>query len=290
MAYKEPKPFGYFWTTDVLGPAFARKLIRVTNRLRETVENEARVLEKIKDAGGHKHIIDILRHDWLKCSANVYFIDMELGEFSLQSYIDYLFRNKDLPRTYHPSLFTDDPDPVPLQIGDDITKRLYQGEVVVNIAMQISLALTFLHGHCLVHRDLKPANGIYTRFLVLKSNQNLVLCYTGLAPPFKLQWKLTDFGITSEAMTEANRTVLSRGTEGYRAPEMLPFEDAHYSNRVDIWSLGCVLHELASGYRLFDYDYSTLRYSDGSMKLPLRGTLEDTFTTRHSSHTITSPE
>jgi len=52
-------------------------------------------------------------------------------------------------------------------------------------------------------------------------------------------------------------TRYSRGTEGYRSPELLNDERPQYSTRSDIWALGCVLHELATGRRVFRYDYAT---------------------------------
>ena len=75
-------------------------------------------------------------------------------------------------------------------------------------------------------------------------------------------WKLTDFGFTSVGMSTAMTTRHSRGTEGYRSPELLNDERPQYSTRSDIWGLGCVLHELATGRRVFRYDYATaLHYS-----------------------------
>ena len=63
-------------------------------------------------------------------------------------------------------------------------------------------------------------------------------------------------------MSTAMTTRHSRGTEGYRSPELLNDERPQYSTRSDIWGLGCVLHELATGRRVFRYDYATaLHYS-----------------------------
>lgn len=60
------------------------------------------------------------------------------------------------------------------------------------------------------------------------------------------QWKLTDFGFTTEATSKADRrTPYGFGTPKYRAPELLQ-DEAVYTNKVDIWALGCILHELAT--------------------------------------------
>jgi len=56
---------------------------------------------------------------------------------------------------------------------------------------------------------------------------------------------LADFGITSEVMSTMMVTSFGRGTPGYRAPELLVQDE--YDNKVDIWAVGCILHELVTG-------------------------------------------
>ena len=57
------------------GPQFVGCLYRVINSLREN--------------GGHKHVIAFLNHGWLAGSYKVYFIDMERADFTLSDYICY---------------------------------------------------------------------------------------------------------------------------------------------------------------------------------------------------------
>jgi serine/threonine protein kinase len=55
-------------------------------------------------------------------------------------------------------------------------------------------------------------------------------------------------------------TSLARGTASYRAPEVLS-EEATYTNKVDIWSLGCILHELLTGRKAFHDDWNVREYA-----------------------------
>jgi serine/threonine protein kinase len=48
-------------------------------------------------------------------------------------------------------------------------------------------------------------------------------------------------------------TKYSRGTGGYRAPEIL-HDEAAFNTKADIWALGCVLYETACGVKMFQND------------------------------------
>src|SRR5271169_6793426 len=74
-------------------------------------------------------------------------------------------------------------------------------------------------------------------------------------------WKLGDFGLTTEGTSVRERpTREARGTACYRAPELLdpaPF----FSNKVDIFGLGCILFELVTGgMKAFTSDWHVHEY------------------------------
>jgi hypothetical protein len=73
-------------------------------------------------------------------------------------------------------------------------------------------------------------------------------------------WKLADFGLTSEGASNMNLTTkYARGTTGYRAPELVkPDGKAVYNKKLDIWSMGCILYELATGTPAFTSDGDVL--------------------------------
>lgn len=70
-------------------------------------------------------------------------------------------------------------------------------------------------------------------------------------------WKIADFGLMSEGTSAAAvPTTLSRGKDGYRAPEVL--SNSSYNNKVDIWAFGCILFELCVGKKAFSSDWAAL--------------------------------
>ena len=99
-------------------------------------------------------------------------------------------------------------------------------------------------------------------------------------------WKLADFGLTVEGSSRTNRpTQYARGTQGYRAPELLESDnEPTYTNKVDVWSMGCILYELATGARAFQTDYAVLLYLSSRKNKDV--VLDDTFDA-HSIETIT---
>jgi protein-serine/threonine kinase len=66
---------------------------------------------------------------------------------------------------------------------------------------------------------------------------------------------LTDFGLSKENMTDAERANSLCGTAEYLAPEVLEKNRA-YGKACDWWSFGCVIYEMLTGCPPF---YSTNR-------------------------------
>jgi len=78
-------------------------------------------------------------------------------------------------------------------------------------------------------------------------------------------WKIADFGLTSEATSK--RLVTSRYARGkpcYRAPELLQESESRYNNKVDLWSLGCIMYEMISGQKPFSGDLAVYQYATSS--------------------------
>jgi serine/threonine protein kinase len=110
---------------------------------------------------------------------------------------------------------------------------------LLDVGIQLADALTAAHAAGIVHRDLKPSNVIMT-----PTGQVKVLDF-GLV---LVEVPSTDAsGITREALITAAGSAL--GTPAYMSPEQALGETV--DARTDLWSLGVLLYELATGVRPF---------------------------------------
>lgn len=113
-------------------------------------------------------------------------------------------------------------------------------ESVLRYGVQIASALARAHDRGIVHRDLKSAN------IVITSDGLVKVLDFGLAK--RVEGRALDAATRSfETMRDAS--ALS-GTLLYMAPEILRGEEADY--RGDLWALGVVLYEAASGRLPFE--------------------------------------
>jgi NIMA (never in mitosis gene a)-related kinase len=91
--------------------------------------------------------------------------------------------------------------------------------------LQVGCGLAAIHAHRVIHRDIKSAN------ILITANEH---------------FKIADLGIavsTSLCNVQGRMRTGRCGTMGYTAPEVS--NDMPYDARSDMWSLGCVLYEVA---------------------------------------------
>jgi serine/threonine protein kinase len=136
--------------------------------------------------------------------------------------------------------------------GESLAQRLERGPLptseVLRLGAQIADALGRAHRAGVVHRDLKPGN-------VMLSKGGAKLMDFGLAravvepvatPSGESATLLMQSPTAARPLT-AQGTII--GTFQYMSPEQLEGKDA--DRRSDLWALGCVLYEMATGTRAF---------------------------------------
>jgi serine/threonine-protein kinase len=122
---------------------------------------------------------------------------------------------------------------MPYVEGESLRDRLerekqFAIDDALQIAREVADALSYAHSHGVIHRDIKPEN------ILLESGHAVV----------------ADFGIAravdaagGDRLTETGMTI---GTPTYMSPEQAAGE-RDLDGRSDLYSLGCVLHEMLAG-------------------------------------------
>ena len=136
--------------------------------------------------------------------------------------------------------------------GETLATRLAKGALpladTLRIGGEISDALDRAHRAGIVHRDLKPGNIMLTRSGAKLMDFGLARA-SGLAPApgSGTLGALTQSPTMAQPLT-AEGTIV--GTFQYMSPEQLEGKEADATS--DVWALGCVLYEMATGKRAFE--------------------------------------
>src|SRR4051794_33940256 len=100
-------------------------------------------------------------------------------------------------------------------------------KLIRRFTKQLLASLVLLHSHKVIHCDLKPENVL-------------------LAHPMHSEIKVIDFGSSCFENEKVYTYIQSRF---YRSPEVIL--GTSYGMPIDMWSLGCILAELYTGYPIF---------------------------------------
>ena len=103
-------------------------------------------------------------------------------------------------------------------------------ELVRKYIFQLCHALAFCHSKDVIHRDIKPEN-----LLIDPATATLKLC---------------DFGFARTVTSSRQALTDYVATRWYRAPELL-LGSTSYTNKVDVWAIGCIMGELCDGQPMF---------------------------------------
>ncbi|ESO08516.1 hypothetical protein HELRODRAFT_74790, partial [Helobdella robusta] len=196
----------------------ALKIIKNVDRYRESAKLEVNVLQTIKDHDPEGTSLCVMVLDSFLYGGHVCISFPMLG----LSVYDFLKDNG-----YQP----------------------YPMDQVKHISYQLCVAVKFLHELKLTHTDLKPEN-----ILFVCSDYEIVPGQSNSKRRKKLDYKrvlntdirLIDFG-SATFDDEHHSSVIS--TRHYRAPEVLL--DIGWTQPCDIWSIGCIIFELYTGFTLF---------------------------------------
>lgn len=136
--------------------------------------------------------------------------------------------------------------------GETLAHRLAKGALptseVLRIGAQIADALDRAHRAGVVHRDLKPGNVMLT-----KSGAKLMDFGLARATGLVGSSSGTSMGALTQSPTVAQPLTAEGtivGTFQYMSPEQLEGQEA--DARSDMWAMGCVLYEMATGKRAFE--------------------------------------
>jgi hypothetical protein len=102
-------------------------------------------------------------------------------------------------------------------------------EQKLSVILQVLDGVAHAHRAGIVHRDIKPANTFLTEEGVVK---------------------IMDFGVARFTAASMTATGIVVGTANYMAPEQV--NGAKVDGRADLFSIGCLLYELALGTRPFE--------------------------------------
>lgn len=117
--------------------------------------------------------------------------------------------------------FSDDGDLYQKIVSHQKAGTHFEEEYIWKVLIQVVMGLKSLHELNILHRDLKSAN--------------VFLSKNGIA-------KLGDMNVSKIAKNGLLYT--QTGTPYYASPEV--WKDKPYDSKSDIWSLGCVIYEMAT--------------------------------------------
>ena len=127
--------------------------------------------------------------------------------------------------------------------GRPLTEAIAQGpmpfERVIAVGLQVASALAASHAAGIIHRDIKPAN------ILLMADHTVKVLDFGIAKRVHDRSQ----GDATQEMASLTRPGVVVGTVSYMSPEQTRGEAV--DARTDVFSLGCVLYEAATGHRPF---------------------------------------
>jgi serine/threonine protein kinase len=228
---------------------------KVQQKLKETkiiefTEREIKESGKLGKGGFSKVVLGIYNQLQVAVKKLKLF---DFNEYFNELKIINLLRHPNIPRLYGSYLNKEK-----LQLGlvteyikgrtlDNLGKSYFLAKLLIMI--EVASAVEYLHSAKIIHRDLKPNNIMVDNYLNVK---------------------LLDLGISkmcdrSKTTTMLKGTILYMAPENFEIPQILEYSEdetsnningmsprkieskSTISNKIDIWSFGCILFEVFSG-------------------------------------------
>jgi len=176
---------------------------------------EVAVLQRLREAGSHPNIVELIE---VVFDPNTVYIVMSHCGMNLSEFIARC-RSRLVDSIF--GLRTP-----PLE------KPVVPIDNIRSVMFQVVSAVEFAHSQLVMHRDLKP--------------QNIFISFNEYG---KIVAKVGDFGLAKAYTVPLAPETINVASLWYRAPEVLL--QSGYDLGIDLWSLGCVLAEMATGKPLF---------------------------------------
>ncbi|CAG8572433.1 5553_t:CDS:10 [Paraglomus occultum] len=207
---------GYHKTTREVVAIKSVVLLKLNRKLLENLESEISILKKMR----HNHIVHLV--DCQKSETHIHLIMEYCSMGDLSSYIK---RRRDVSGSGAVSHTRSN---TPIGLSEHVVRHFLK---------QLANALGFLRSANLIHRDIKPQN-----LLLQPPSPNPDSTLIG-SPDLPIL-KIADFGF-ARFLPNASLAETLCGSPLYMAPEILRYEK--YDAKADLWSVGAVLYEMATG-------------------------------------------
>ena len=141
--------------------------------------------------------------------------------------------------------WTEFPDGAPCMVleylhGATLDRRMQRGpmpwDAIARIGDQTMSALTLAHRNGITHRDMKP--------------ENIFMAIDDMGDD---RVKLLDFGVSKlRGMIKTTGMYAMLGTPSYMAPEQAQGQSDQIGPWTDVWAMGAILYEMATGRKAFE--------------------------------------
>jgi serine/threonine protein kinase len=132
--------------------------------------------------------------------------------------------------------------------GETLREKMNRGQVpfveMIKLMTQVASALAAAHKAGIIHRDIKPEN------IMVRPDGYVKVLDFGLAKLSEQMGKRLSAGDLDISQHNATTPGMIMGTASYMSPEQA--DGADTDARTDIWAVGVILYEMASGELPFD--------------------------------------